>query len=909
MANTAPVVTAIDKTVFINSFVAASDLFTVFDADAGDVITKFRFMDFSNEGSTGNFEFDGSPRFNGSVTEIAAADLSKLFYIGGGQVGNERIRIQAYDGEAWSDPTVVAFAYTVRQNLTDPVVTITPISVLANEFVTAASFISATDPDGYPIKRYLLRHRNDDNSYFQLGGRKYAAGEYFSVNAAELEELRYYAFGKGTERIDAFAFDGAQWSDFATADIQTRFNENRPTVQFNRVIVPQRESVPVIDKILTADADGNTPKRVRFFDTSGHGFSGYLTRNGVELEAKKWHEVAFSRLAEFRYTGADKLFNEQIRVKVYDGRYWSPVQTIVFETVTRPTLGDKQNAVDSHLEEVGLSDLIFQTDQGPDHMIYEVVDTNPVAISGTLRENGFRRAANVIHSITPVALANDWTFETGTFENRSYDEVYSRAYNGTFYSNWKRFKFRGEPEYNRALASGRDWVKTYQDGIIFDNQPVQVTYSFMQQFPDYETGEAVDEPLNDPPRPFFQFYDYQRTATRRVFRQMETFANVEFVEVSDTIIQEDTGYRGGVLRLGNYTLEFDASVISAFAFLPAFNLASVLPESGDMWFNSANMPVHFAENEWSIGGISYAIFMHELGHAMGFMHPFDDPFNPDNRPVLPDTTQNGAYTVMSSIAGPGGSFVSSFGLYDVLNTQLAYGANNTYASGDNLYDIDGFFEGDDSRTWTIWDTGGTDTISAEGSLINAVVDLRSGSLSSIGTTIQNLAIAFGVEIEHAIGSQNRDTITGNELENIIDGGLGGDYIRAMGGNDMVTGGGGNDTIEWGIADGNDYIDENRGAGIDTLRISPFPTVNDFSKDLSFRKSGRDLIVDLTVDEGLSQGTATINNQKWGSYQIESLEIGGVKVDLRDLFAQTTSTNQRFRVLEESSVYGFLTIPI
>jgi hypothetical protein len=902
MANNAPVVTPIDKTVFINSFFSASELFSVFDAD-GDTITRYRFMDFNAEATSGYFELNGSPRFNGSVTEITAANLNNLVYIGGGSVGYERIRIQAFDGTAWSDPSVVAFAYTVRQNLTKPEVSVTPVSVLANEYAVAATFISATDPDGYPITKYMIRDRNIDNSYFQLGGQVFASGQYFVIDAPDLENLVYYAFGRSQERIDAFAYDGAQWSDFSSAVVTTIFNANRPVVQFNTAVVPQRESISVVDKILATDADGNSIKRVRFYDTSSHGFSGYLTRNGVELEAKQWHEVLYTRLDEIRYTGADRLFNEQIRVKVYDGRYWSPVQTLAFETVTRPKLGVEQNVVDSQLETFELGDLIYQTDDGPQLQFYEIVDTNSIATSGTLREDGFRRAANVIHTVSPVALANDWTFETGSYEDRALDEVYARAYNGTFYSDWKRFNFRTEPEYINALYGGISWVDVKQQGIIIPNRPVQITYSFMQQFPDYETGEAVDEPTNDPPRPFFSFLNHQRVAARQIFRQVESFANVEFVEVADTSIQPLTGYRGGDIRLGNYTLEFPTSSAAAFAFFPG-----LLPESGDMWFNSRNMDI-FTPEEWTIGGFSYTIFEHELGHVMGLMHPFDVPGSPDNRPVLPFSTDNEVYTVMSYSGHPSGIAAGSYSLYDVINLQTMYGANTDFASGDNLYDIAGFFEGDPTRAWCIWDTGGEDTISAAGSLINADVDLRSGSVSSIGNTFENLSIAFGVEIENLIGSQNNDTLTGNELVNNITGGLGNDYIRALGGDDMVSGEGGNDTYEWGIADGSDIINENRGAGVDTLLISNFPTVNSFSDDLSFRLSGRDLIVDLTVDRGLSQGTVTIKDQKWGAFQLETLEIGGVRVDLTNVFAQASSTNQRFRVLTDSSDYGFLTVPI
>lgn len=908
MANNAPVVTPINKTVFVNSFVFASSLFSVNDAD-GDSITRYRFFDFSNESTTGLFELDGTPRFNGSQTEIAASDLSKLVYLGGSGISNERIRIQAFDGEDWSDSATVSFAYTVRQNVTKPDVFVNQTSVLSNEYVSAASFISASDPDGYPIEKFMIRDRNANNSFFQLNGQRLTSGKYFEVTADQLEDLRYYSFGgrTSTERVDAFAYDGAAWSDFASADVESRFNENRPTAQFNSVVVPARENIGLNDKIFFSDADGNTAKRIRLYDTSDHDFSGLLTRNGEELAPKRWHEVIYSRLDEFRYTGASRNFGEKIRVRVYDGRYWSPVQTVTFETIDRPVVGTAGNVVESHLENIDLGDLIFQTDDGPSHIAYEIIDASvsPFGgdLTGTLRERGFRRAANRVYRVTPSDLVDNWTFETGTYDDRQLDEVYVRADNGTFFGDWKRINFRSEPEYFVALDSQGSWVNLLQGGNINPVEPVQVTYSFMQQFPDYETGEAVDEPLNDPPRPYRDFFDHQRMAARRVFRQLETFANVEFVEVSDTMLDPITGFRGGKIRMGNYALETDEAA-AAFAFLPF----GESPQTGDMWFNAYKMDI-FTPSQWVPGAASYAVFMHELGHAMGLMHPFDDPLNPDNRPTLPPTTDNEIYTVMSYSGHPSPTNASSFALYDVIDLQIKYGANNFHAAGNDVYGIETTFEGNTDWSWTIWDTGGIDTLTAEGSLIDAIVDLRSGGISTIGSVRNNMSIAFGSIIENGIGSANDDQIFGNEAVNNLNGGLGDDFLRGLGGNDMMIGGGGNDTYEWGIADGDDIIDEQQGAGLDTLRITQLPFVDDFSTDLTFRKSGRDLIIDLNIDQGLSQGDLTITNQKWGAYQVESLQFGDTRVDLRELYNIATSTATRYRVLEESTSFGNLVAPI
>ncbi len=902
MPNSAPVVTPINKTLFINSFINASDLFSVFDID-GDEITKYRFMDFNDHSSTGYFELNGVNRFNGDVTQIAASQLGNLLYVGGSAVSHERIRIQAFDGQVWSDPAVVAMAYTTRQNITRPIATVEAFSVLGNEYVNANTFISAYDPDGFPILKYLVRDRTVNNSFFRLGSTVLEQGVYNTIQADQLDDLRYYAFGRGLEPIDVFAYDGSQYSNFASALGTTRLNENRPVVQFASYIAPERQIVSLIDRISVTDADGNLVKRYRLIDTSPHGFSGYLTKDGVPLQAQQWHELLSKDLGRFSYVGANRVFSEQIRVRAYDGRFWSPVQSIVFDTVTRPKVGGPNNVIDAHLEEVEMGEVFFQIDNGPDFLSYEILDANTDAGSGRLLKNGFGLGQGQIHTVTVGELANDLVFETGIFGDRQLDEVYARAYNGTFFSEWRRVKFRTEPEYIASMFSGADWYgKGGIVGPIFPTgEKIEISYSFMQQFPDYETGEAVDEPFNDPPRPFSQFTATQRQAVRRMFRDIESFLNVEYVEVSDTSIQQDTGYRGGVMRFGNYFIEFDASITSAFAFLPGN-----LPESGDIWFNRFYNPA--VGPAWSYGGGSYTTLLHETGHAMGLLHPFVGPGGGNQKPVLPEETDSDQYTLMSYTGSPNGLSPWNHQLYDIVGLQEVYGANETYAAGDDVYGLDRF-GGNQSFTWNIWDTDGDDTITAEGSFNNSVVDLRSGGFSSIGSAADNLAITFGTLIENGIGSDHNDDLFGNELINILDGGLGNDYIRGGGGDDKIAGKGGNDTFEWGIADGSDRLNEDRGAGVDTILISPFPTVDDFTEDLSFRREGRDLVVDLTVDEGPSQGTFTVENQLWGAYRVESIEFGAIRVDLKELFAQVGPTNTQFRVLADSTQFGFLSVPI
>ena len=124
-------------------------------------------------------------------------------------------------------------------------------------------------------------------------------------------------------------------------------------------------------------------------------------------------------------------------------------------------------------------------------------------------------------------------------------------------------------------------------------------------------------------------------------------------------------------------------------------------------------------------------------------------------------------------------------LYDIATLQQIYGANNNHASGDNVYDSN-FYNGSTLEvSHTIWDTGGIDTIDTSDQVSASNIDLRPGEFSRVG---QNglLAIAFGTDIENAIGTQLGDTLIGNELSNNLIGGAGNDILEGFGGDDILT---------------------------------------------------------------------------------------------------------------------------
>lgn len=260
------------------------------------------------------------------------------------------------------------------------------------------------------------------------------------------------------------------------------------------------------------------------------------------------------------------------------------------------------------------------------------------------------------------------------------------------------------------------------------------------------------------------------------------------------------------------------------------------------------------------GSYGYMTILHEILHSLGLSHP--GSYNA--APGVSITYQNDAefeqdthrYTVMSYFDsyedGSGAAFYDIVNdkfvyprtpmVYDILamtagdfNGNFAgYSANSTTRNNDTHYgynataSIDAAYDFDahGAPVLTIYDTGGIDTLDLSGDTVNqeifvnydangvvidyglqtrttTLIDLREGAYSSTHGMTYNIGIAFGTEIENAIGTIFDDTIYGNDLNNTLEGGSGNDFLDGGAGSDVLLGGFDNDIIMGG--DQSDFL--------------------------------------------------------------------------------------------------------
>ncbi len=326
-----------------------------------------------------------------------------------------------------------------------------------------------------------------------------------------------------------------------------------------------------------------------------------------------------------------------------------------------------------------------------------------------------------------------------------------------------------------ALLSTYKWGDSNGEGI-------NLTYSFPTDGSTWITDYDKGRPFS--PYTTLKLSLISKQSVREVLQLWSNIANINFLEVNEPRNQ------------GDFRFAFSNSVFDSRAgvtYLPAYK-SPFAEEVADVWINSKIKTL-------KIGSEGYSILIHEIGHGLGLKHSFE--FEEENPTILSNLEESIQYTVMSNI-----EYENNVGwsqrivdtnryiptqnttpmLYDILAIQFLYGANTSYNTGNNIYTFN-----NEAELKTIWDAGGIDTFDLTNQHLNLKINLNAGEFSSIGdivyelnddgviksvskVALDNIAIAYGVEIENAIGGSSSDTIIGNYLANQIAGGEGTDTV-------------------------------------------------------------------------------------------------------------------------------------
>jgi hypothetical protein len=927
----APTVTGNGLSVLEGQAISASSLFTVNDLD-GDTGRRFFITDRSTSAASGFFELDGQRLQSARFQSLNAAQFSRLLYRGGTGTGSETVGVQVFDGFEFSDVTNISVNTTARPSLS-----VTNAAVLPERSVNVSSLVTFSDTDGdLPIQyRVLDRFASNLTGHLELDGEQLPSSQFIDLTPQQFNRLQYVGgiFGTQSEPILISASDGTAFSDIATLNITTLPNANPPVLRAFNVNGRVGTQVNARSLFSFTDVEGDSLATVTFLDTSAAANGNFFAIDGIEQTAQVPFTVDFSLVQSGRvtYSLGNNEIPETFRINASDGtntgRLVSGVGSgFVIPQIT-PNAATGDTVALNTFDVVDVNTLIARSDSGGPLDRFQVFDPNTVPVSGGFVLDGQELQQGIIHRLN-AAQFNRLQFVGSEVDNgQQLDPILIQAGNAAGFSDFTRINIISDqidPLPGPSLSQFQP-IRGEAPG-----DPIQISYTFIDG--GAQTGGTQQRPVV--PLPFYYLDNgdpenndaqvqangtralnrFQREDVRAAIANIESYANIEFVEVPYDAFASAAQITFGAYRFqgdGNGPRRVETGPTALFDddnnVIKDTNLFNGLGEErGDIWFDTQEFDPVTSTDVGPNSDFRHATLAGILGSLNVTLNVNLSIFNNFSSNTVFSQGNGGINSPFPAFPG----VPSTLQLFDVAAIQGQYGANTNFNTDNNHY----FFS--ETNLQTLHDAGGIDTINYQNrradraGIFNDTIDLRQGQFSSINGQDRALRIALGTVIENARGGDGNDTITGNETRNRLFGNGGDDTITGGGGNDVLLGGNGNDTYRWSLGDGRDLIIESAtdgNGGTDVLEITdPSGSLSSLEDDFVFRRLGNDLRIDLTFDRGPGQGTVNIRNFANAEQQVELLRLVDISgnqigndISLVSIFQNADTTAQRFQVTTEN----------
>ena len=566
VTSAAPVITPGNTSVPVGTTVQASSLFNFTDAD-GDTPTVYFFVDRNPNPNGGSFFLNGVQQTPGQFFRITADQLGGLTYQSSNLSQTEQIGIQAFDsGGDLSAVTNITVGSTSPPSISGVTGSVRPFALL-----NVAPLVNFSDPDGSAptIFRVEDQFLSPLTGHFELDGNIFPQSTAFEVTSAEFERLQYRggSFGPFTEPILISASDGEQFSPVSTFNITTVENAEAPVVVPNNINAQVGSVIDLRSLFTATDAGGDAIQTVGFFDTGTFENSGFFTIDGVRQPAQQFIEVDIDLVNQGRvqYQVAGVASSEPYRLFATDGSRQSVLATGVSNAIVRPVVTTPINDISlDTLETTPVTDTVNEDGtitpglisvSGADAVRFEVFDANTNATSGRLLLDGQALMQGVVLTLTADEFERLEFQGALVDDSRQLDPILIRA----------ESDITGFSEFTRVNVNTDPGIQEEQLNTTFrlDNlrgeapgEPTQVTFSFLDSgdlttnfnrmnvspaLPTYlRTG--FGDNFTDAGEEVFVtrgLNSFQRDAIRGALENIESFANIDFVEVPYEITGAD----------------------------------------------------------------------------------------------------------------------------------------------------------------------------------------------------------------------------------------------------------------------------------------------------------------------------------------------------------------------------------
>lgn len=381
-------------------------------------------------------------------------------------------------------------------NLNPPQVTGVDHTVKIGESTLISDFFSVFDPDGDEIVQYsfLDTDASADSGYLSLNGVKLAAGEFHTIDAEDLANLRYVAGSVvGNEVLRIRANDGQFNSDTGLAIAYTvRENTTAPIFTGSNVTSVANEFIKVSSFFSGYDPDGWPTVRYKFRDLNARSNSGYFVLDGVRMASNNWFYVRAEDFDKLDYFTGTTQTRENLLGRMFDGELWSPVARSNFSTSPnryRPVVNPLYIAKGAS-EEFQISELFTVSDRdGNQPKWFEFRDSSTQDDSGFITIDGVVQPAATWIRVEADNLENV-TFTTGRV-NRL-DNISIKVSDGRFVSSAER----------AFVAVSTRPVVDPKPPLIFDGDETVQLVSIIDQSDDgprnirYRIFDASDNPFS-----------------------------------------------------------------------------------------------------------------------------------------------------------------------------------------------------------------------------------------------------------------------------------------------------------------------------------------------------------------------------------------------------------------------------